>query len=221
MGLLRVVHRIQTSFGVASATSNGRWLLSIGLARRHSESAMTSRLPIVGVMGSGSAEHIRRSARLGRWLAERGVHLLTGGGGGVMAAVSKAFHDVSDRRGLVIAVVPSSEAPVGPKAGYPNEWVEIPILTHLPLSGERGTEPLSRNHINVLTSDVIVALPGGAGTASEVGLALAYRRPIVAFLDSPDEIPGLSDRVPVHADLEDVQQFIDASLARGLTKHSR
>jgi uncharacterized protein (TIGR00725 family) len=164
-------------------------------------------------MGSGTVEHTRRSACLGRWLAERGVHLLTGGGGGVMAAVSKAFYEVPDRRGLVIAIVPSREASVSPKAGYPNECVEIPILTHLPLSGERGTQPLSRNHINVLTSDVIVALPGSAGTASEVALALAYRRPIVAFLDSPDEIPGLSDQVPVHANFAGVQKFVEDSLA--------
>ena len=31
-----------------------------------------------------------------------------------------------------------------PMDGYPNQWVEIPVLTHLPLSGERGTEPMSR-----------------------------------------------------------------------------
>ncbi len=175
---------------------------------------MTS-LPIVGVMGSGAAEHAERATRLGRWLAARGVHLLTGGGGGVMAAVSRAFCEVAERRGLVIGIIPSSAASSGPKPGYPNRWVEIPIYTHLPLSGERGAEPLSRNHINVLTSDVIVALPGGAGTASEIALALAYRRPIVAFLESPEELPGLPDRVPVCADFDAVRSFVEARLARG------
>jgi uncharacterized protein (TIGR00725 family) len=164
-------------------------------------------------MGSGTAAHTPRASLLGRWLAESGVHLLTGGGGGVMAAVSKAFHGVPDRRGLVIAIVPSSEGSASPKAGYPNQWVEIPILTHLPLSGERGTQPLSRNHINVLTSDVIVALPGSAGTASEVALALSYQRPIVAFLDSRDDIPGLSSQAPICADIEEVREFVEASLA--------
>jgi len=129
-----------------------------------------------------------------------------------MAAVSKAFHEVSERRGLVIGIIPSSTASAGPKAGYPNRWVELPIFTHLSLGGEQGAEPLSRNHINVLTSDVIVALPGSAGTASEVALALAYRRPIVAFLDSPDELPGLSDEVPVHADFDEVRKFVESSL---------
>lgn len=170
------------------------------------------RMPIVGVMGSGSAAHSARSTRLGRWLAEIDVHLLTGGGRGVMAAVSQAFYETAGRRGLVIAVVPSGDAAPTPKAGYPNPWVEIPVITHLPLSGERGTELGSRNHINVLTSDVIVALPGSAGTASEVALAVAYRRPIVAFMDSQAQIPGLPAQVPVHSDFERVQEFVKSQL---------
>src|SRR5215831_12725350 len=122
------------------------------------------RLRVIGVMGSGSDEHRARSEPLGRWLATEGVHLLTGGGGGVMAAVSKAFHETAGRRGLVIGVLPSSGAdPAEPKRGYPNPWVEVPIFTHLPLTGERGTDPLSRNAINLLSSDVVIFLPGRSG----------------------------------------------------------
>ena len=38
---------------------------------------------------------------------------------------------------------------------------------------------MSRNHVNVLSSDVVVALPGGPGTLSELRLARAsaLRRP--------------------------------------------
>ncbi|HUT02907.1 MAG TPA: DNA-binding protein, partial [bacterium] len=46
------------------------------------------RLPIVGVLGSGSEPHEEKAKPLGEWLAREGVHLLTGGGGGVMEAVS-------------------------------------------------------------------------------------------------------------------------------------
>ena len=35
-------------------------------------------------------------------------------------------------------------------------WVELPIRTHLPHSGERGTDVRSRNHINALTADVMI-----------------------------------------------------------------
>lgn len=180
---------------------------------------MNHRIPVIGVMGSGTSEHADRAAPLGKWLAQRGVHLLTGGGGGVMAAVSRAFHGSPDRRGMVIGILPCEEASTHPKPGYPNEWVELPIYTHLPLSGTRGREPLSRNHINVLTSDVIIALPGGAGTASESALALSYNRPIVAYLEGRDEIVGLSAAVPVCSKLDDVCQFIESVLSSGAAHH--
>ena len=118
-----------------------------------------------------------------------GVHLLTGGGGGVMTAVSRAFARVEDRAGLVVGVLPggagggSGGAELGgpPPPGYPNPWVELAIRTHLAARGVAGDTPDSRNHVNVLSSDVVVALPGGAGTASEVELALRYGRPLVVL----------------------------------------
>ena len=171
-----------------------------------------SRLPIVGVMGSGSRPYLERASPLGAWLAECGVHLLTGGGGGVMAAVSKSFYDTPNRRGLVIGILPCDESLEKPRDGYPNQWVEIPVLTHLPSSGERGTEPMSRNHINILSSDVIVALPGDAGTASEVELAVRYERPVIAFVESDQEIPGLSSNVSMAGNMEGVRTFVGAQL---------
>jgi uncharacterized protein (TIGR00725 family) len=175
---------------------------------------MKPRIPIVGVIGSGTSPHAERASRLGRWLADKGVHLLTGGGGGVMASVSKAFYESRNRRGSVIGIVPCQEHSVSPKEGYPNPWVEISILTHLPLSGERGTDPLSRNHINILTSDVIVVLPGGSGTASEVALAISYQRPIIAFLKSSDEMPRLPNQVPIRTNLVDVCEFVVCCLEK-------
>ncbi len=170
--------------------------------------AQPGRLPIVGVMGSGSDPHLERAAPLGRWLADEGVHLLTGAGGGVMTAVSESFHRVPIRKGSTIGIIPYDRPNKGPKHGYPNPWVEIPIYTHLGLSGDRGTDSMSRNHINVLTSDVIVALPGGEGTASEVELALRYGRPIVAFVESEHEIPGLASAVPIARNIETVRASV-------------
>ena len=121
-----------------------------------------------------------------------------------MAAVSRAFAEVESRQGLILGVLPGVEVPVG----YPNPWVEVALRTHLPLRGAQGADTRSRNHINVLTSDVIVALPGGAGTASEVRLALEYGRPVLAFLDRPDEIPDLSSEVPWTPSLEVVQDWV-------------
>lgn len=136
--------------------------------------ASVARRGVVGVMGSGVEPHEELALPLGRWIAERGFHLLTGGGGGVMAAVSRGFASVPHRRGLAIGVLPA-----GPPPGYPNPWVDVAIRTHLEALGERGQAPESRNHINVLSSDVVVALPGGAGTRSEIALAARYGRPVV------------------------------------------
>ena len=171
------------------------------------------RLPVVGVMGSGQQPHEEKAVLLGQWLAGEGVHLLTGGGKGVMTAVSRAFCEVSDRRGRVIGVLPGEEGTARSKSGYPNPWVEIPIYTHLLHSGKRGEEMLSRNHINVLSSDVVIALPGSAGTSSEVALAVAYERPVVCYLESRDEIPGLPDGVDVCGDLEGIAKFVRSVLS--------
>ncbi len=152
-----------------------------------------------------------------------------------MAAVSKSFYETPDRQGLVIGILPCDESleqsndggpnpsdgGPKPKDGYPNQWVEIPVLTHLPLSGERGTEPMSRNHINVLTSDVIVALPGDAGTLSEVRLAVRYGRPVIAFVESDHGIPGLPKGVPISSSLEEVQTFVLAQLGLSVPRGRR
>src|SRR5262245_26116144 len=85
------------------------------------------RLPIVGVIGSGTDAHQVRAAELGSWLANQGVHLLTGAGQGVMAAVSRAFAETAGRKGLVLGIVPSAspDKPETSKIGYPNAWVEV------------------------------------------------------------------------------------------------
>lgn len=171
------------------------------------------RFPVVGVMGSGTHAHQARADRVGRWLAKEGVHLLTGGGGGVMAAVSEAFFTVRNRKGSVIGIIPggTGERPQAPP-GYPNPWVEIPIFTHLPFSGSAGIDVQSRNHINILTSRVIIALPGSAGTASEVMLAQKYNRSLVAFLKKREEIPGLSENVMVTDKFDRVTSFVRSVL---------
>ena len=88
---------------------------------------------------------------------------------------------------------------------------EGPVGEERPLSGE---DPSSRNHINVLSSDLLIALPGGHGTASEVRLALRYRRPLIAFLDARDAIPDLPAEIKVEGRLERVEDFVRQQFAR-------
>ena len=67
---------------------------------------------------------------------------------------------------------------------------------------------MSRNHINVLSSNVVIALPGGSGTASEVSLAIRYGRPVIAYLRARDEIPRLPAAVRAESDLEKIKEFV-------------
>ena len=171
------------------------------------------KLAIAGVMGSGSDPHTPYSYAIGQLLAARPLHLLTGGGGGVMTAVSEAFGQVEARRGLVIGVLPSTSASDGtPKSGYPNAAVELVIQTHLPLSAEHGTDVMSRNHINILSSDIVIVLPGGAGTRAEAGLALRYDKPCIAY-GEPGKFAGFPEGLTVTSDIKVVEAFVAEALA--------
>ena len=181
------------------------------------------RRPIVGVMGSSSRAYEDLAVPLGRWLASLGVHLLNGGGVATMEAVSRAFAEVSPREGLVIGVLPA-DLPDGtavPRAGYPNPFVEIAIFTHLPLSGISGTDPRSRNHINILSSDVVIVLPGSEGTESEMTLAVRYGRPAIAYFGDHSVQWPVPDGVPVARTLADVERFVRPVLAGRRREESR
>ena len=93
-------------------------------------------------MGSETEEYEELANGVGALLARLGVNLLTGAGNGVMRWVSRAFTQAERRRGICIGVVPCfSERERGrPKAGYPNEFVELAIYTHLPYAANTALE---------------------------------------------------------------------------------
>jgi predicted Rossmann-fold nucleotide-binding protein len=168
------------------------------------------RRPVVGVMGSSAQSYADLAEPLGRWLATLGVHLLTGGGAGTMEAVSRAFAEVQPRAGLVVGVLPA-DLPGGiavPRPGYPNPSVELAIFTHLPLSGIAGTDPRSRNHINILSSDVVIVLPGNEGTESEMTLAVRYQKPVIAYFGEHAAGWAPPAGVPIARTLAEVERFV-------------
>ena len=121
---------------------------------------------IVGVMGGSDADStvISNAESIGRFVAARGWVLLTGGRNeGVMAAASRGAREGG---GLVVGVLPSR---YGEDAG-PD--VDLAICTDM---GD------GRNLLNVLSSDVVVALSGRMGTLSEIALALNAERPVVTL----------------------------------------
>ena len=188
------------------------------------------RLPIVAIFGSGDPEHGNPGLAhaLGRLVAEMGFHLLTGGGRGVMADACRGFVSVEGRAGVCLGIIPQSLEADEPKDGYPNLWVEIPILTHL--AGRLGPDGAdSRNAINVLTAWKILVLPGNSGTRAEVRLARHHGKPILAVLDerrADDErdfvdfletmrVPWQAVRWEGDGELAEVREFLAASRPEG------
>jgi uncharacterized protein (TIGR00725 family) len=164
----------------------------------------------VGVFGSGSDEYDELAKPVGLLLAQLGVNLLTGGGRGVMTSVSRAFTEAARERGICIGIIPcaSDRKRNRPKDGYPNPFVELAIYTHLPYSGDQGMDDLSRNHINVLSCVALIALPGGAGTAAEVSLAVDYQKPIISYSPAQSLVQHFPPAVRRSTTLDEVEQFL-------------
>lgn len=172
-------------------------------------------MAIVGVMGSGKAGWDELAAPLGRWIAQNGHDLLTGGGEGVMLTVARAFSQTTGRSGKSIGVVPTrADDRFGyvPLEGYPNAFVELPIMTPLPRR-EDGAAPgtVNRNYVNILTSDVVVALPGSAGTLEEITLALRFQKPLICFGPADGWMSLPADALRTDR-LDDVCNFIAKTL---------
>jgi uncharacterized protein (TIGR00725 family) len=119
----------------------------------------------VAVIGSASCdEGVAALARdVGREIARQGAVLVCGGRGGVMEAACQGAKAVG---GTTVGILPGSDRREA------NPYVDVPIATGL---GE------ARNAIVVRTADAVVAISGGYGTLSEIGLALKMGRPVVGL----------------------------------------
>ena len=122
--------------------------------------------------GHKCTEEVERiSQELGEKLAKVGDILVSGGLGGTMLAVCKGFKAGG---GLTIGIIPSYDKEDA------NEYVDIVIPTGI---------GLARNVLVVTSADVVVALPGEAGTLSEISYCLQFGIPVIS-LNSWD-IPGV------------------------------
>lgn len=172
---------------------------------------MIDRLPIISVVGSHEQGMDDYARPLGEMIAEYDYHLLVGAGAGASTAVAEGFTSVKNRAGFCIGILPVGSAYDGgplSRDRYPNPCVEIPILTPLDAKAERDTNPFSRNQVNVMSANAIIALPGAHGTKNEVSLALRYKKPMVFF--GPEvmftSFPETITRVD---DLDAVREFLD------------
>ncbi len=171
--------------------------------------------PVVGVMGSHEESWTEFALPLGLLIAEYGYHLLTGCGGGVMSEVAKGYSQYPDERGVILGIKPVADykKEVNSRSEFPNPYIDIPIVTHLEQKAKNDSMPYSRNLVNIMTSDVLVVLPGSHGTQNEASLGLLYEKPLVLF--GPEEA---FDRFPEDTtftdDIKEVAGFFTQKLGR-------
>lgn len=125
---------------------------------------------MIGVVGSEDAPSVEQARLLGRLLAEAGWAIVCGGrNAGVQAAVCAGAKEVAGS--LTVGILPNGSA-------EPSPHLDIAVVTDL---------NNARNNVIVLSSRVVIACGvGGAGTASEVALALKNGRSVI-LLGAPPE----------------------------------
>jgi uncharacterized protein (TIGR00725 family) len=119
----------------------------------------------VAVIGAAeaSAQEAEAAAEVGRRLAEAGAVLVCGGLGGVMEAAARGCREAG---GTTVGILPGET-----RAGA-NPHLTAAIATGM---GE------ARNALVVRAVDAVIAIGGGFGTLSEIGLALKMGRPVVGL----------------------------------------
>lgn len=120
---------------------------------------------IIAVIGNAECpvDVARQAEEVGRLLADAGATLICGGLGGVMEAACRGTKGAG---GLTIGILP------GTSRQEANPYVDIPIATGM---GQ------ARNVIVAISAQAVIAISGGYGTLSEIGLALKHGVPVVGL----------------------------------------
>jgi len=123
----------------------------------------------IGVIGAGecSTEIYGIAYEVGCLVGQNEWVLVCGGLGGVMEGAAKGCFE---NGGITVGILPSTEKRSA------NPFVTLAIPTGM---GE------ARNVLVVRASDVVVAIAGGYGTLSEIGLALKIGKPVIGLKTWP------------------------------------
>ena len=123
----------------------------------------------ISVIGTGEANaaQYERAREVGRLVAERGGVVVCGGRGGVMEAAARG---ATEAGGVAIGILPDED-----------RSRTNPYLTYSLVSGIGQ----ARNLAVACSGEAVIAVGGGYGTLSEIGLARRFGRPVVS-LDSWD-----------------------------------
>ena len=148
------------------------------------------RKTIVSVIGGRRCQpEVERLAHnLGKKLAKVADILASGGLSGTMMAVCSGFKAGG---GVTLGILP------GYDKNDANKFVDIALPTGM---------GLARNVLVVKAADVVVALPGEAGTLSEIAYCLQFGIPVIS-LKSWD-IPGVIKVKTVEEAVKKVKEFL-------------
>jgi len=124
----------------------------------------------VGIIGDSAErpELNKIAEKMGMLIAKEGYTLITGGRQGIMQAASRGAKSLNPRpeTSRVIGILPGID-----ETGS-NPYIDYVIPTGV---------GWARNQIVVLSSDIVVAIGGGAGTLCELSYSWVYKKPILAF----------------------------------------
>ncbi len=157
----------------------------------------------VVVIGSGGDNSYDNEAeKIGRFIAQKGWVLISGGRGGIMEAASRG---ASAENGIIIGILPDSGT------NSANKYCNIVIPTGI---------GYARNMTNVLSGDVIIAIGGKSGTLSELAYAWQFGKPIIlcAFAEGWSErlsstpIDDRGGEVYAAKKIEDVFEYLSKIL---------
>lgn len=157
---------------------------------------------IVVIGGRNCNKEVEQIAQnLGKNLTKVADILISGGLSGTMKAVCQGF---KVGNGLTIGIIP------GYNKEDANEYVDIVIPTGL---------GLARNVLVVKSADIVVALPGGAGTLSEIAYCLQFGIPVIS-LKSWD-IPGVIKTGSVKGVINKIQQLFPHGAGSRMAREKR
>lgn len=126
---------------------------------------------------------------VGRELGDRGYTLVCGGLGGVMRAACRGAREADAQ---TVGILPTADP------ADANEFVTTPVATGM---GH------ARNALVALNGVGVIAIDGGPGTLSEIGLARAHGKPVAgveAVVDS-DRVPAVDGIEPCETPVEAVE----------------
>jgi uncharacterized protein (TIGR00725 family) len=149
----------------------------------------------IGVIGSAHDvpdEVVKMAEEVGRFIAEAGCITVTGGGPGIMEAVSRGAKLAG---GLVVGILPGLDRQEA------NAYLDVGIPT--------GVGFAMRNITTIRSSDSVIMIRGASGTLNEVTQAYAHGKPLTVLQGSggwADRLEGVLP-TPGYLDERELVQF--------------